>query len=47
VSQGVPVSFFSIHFAKFLAVDADEDLAIHGDSDDAQAQFVMLATKKQ
>lgn len=38
-----PVALFSVHFGKFMAVDGDEDLMVHGDSDNSNAQFAMLA----
>jgi len=38
-----PISLFSVHFGKFMAVDGDEELMVHGDSDGDSAQFAMLA----
>lgn len=38
-----PISLFSVHFGKFMAVDGDEELMVHGDSDNENAQFAMLA----
>lgn len=43
VKNTQPISLFSVHFGKFMAVDGDEELMVHGDSDNSNAQFAMLA----